>query len=247
MHESWNACSGSEISARRSAARSPKRRYSVPLPTPAAAATSSIEKWSIPTSWTSRAAAHRMRSRLRRASARSRSAGAGPDIGSSNWGTTCSTLNRLGVPGSHPCGQHAEELLEGVAQIGLDEVAVAAEGAAGLADRQLAVEDVGAGDAEDLLDVRLGPDGAEQAGGGADDGDRLALQRAVGEGAGGPVQRVLEHAGDGAVELGRGDEDAVGVGDGLAQAGHGRVLGLDVEIGVVVREGPEGGGERQLS
>src|SRR3954447_9784582 len=146
MHESWNACSGSEISAGSSAARSPKRRYTVPLPTPAAAATSSIEKWSIPTSWTSRAAAHRMRSRLRRASARSRSAGAGPDIGSSNCGTTWSTLNRLGVPGSHPCGQHAEQLLEGAAQVGLDQVAVVPEGTAGLADGQLAVEHVGTGD-----------------------------------------------------------------------------------------------------
>src|SRR3954452_20598166 len=163
---------------------------------------------SMPTRSISRAVAHRMRSRLRRASARSRSAGAGSDIGSSNLGTTWSTLNRLGIPGSQPCGQYAEELLEGVAQVVVEQVAVVAEGAGGLADRQLAVEHVGADDAEDLLGLGLRPDRAEQAGGRADDGDGLALQGVVGERARGPVQRVLQRAGDRAVELGGGDEDA---------------------------------------
>src|SRR3954463_14441021 len=98
-----------------------------------------MEKLSMPQRSTSRAVAQRMRSRLRRASARSRSAGAASDIGSSNWGATWSTLDRLGVPGSHPCGQHAEELLEGVAEVVVEQVAVVAERAAGLAHRQLAV------------------------------------------------------------------------------------------------------------
>src|SRR4051812_10215859 len=151
---------------------------------------------SMPTRSIRRAVAQRMRSRLRRASARSRSAGAGPDIGSSEGGATASTLNRLRLPGTYARGQDAEELLQRVAQIRLDQMAIVAEGARGLADRQLAVEHVGADDAEDLLGLGLGPDRAEQAGRGADDRDRLALERAVGERPRGPVQRVLEHAGD---------------------------------------------------
>src|SRR3954469_24445412 len=107
----------------------------------------------IPRSATNRAAAHRMRSRLRRASARSRSAGAASDIGSSKGGTTDSTLNRLRVPGSHSCGQDAEELFQCTPEIVVEQVAVVAERAGRLPHGQLAVEHVGTDDPERLLDL----------------------------------------------------------------------------------------------
>jgi len=54
MIASCNALSRSLSTARASAAREPKRRNSVPLPTPAAAATSSIETHVAPRSANSR-------------------------------------------------------------------------------------------------------------------------------------------------------------------------------------------------
>src|SRR2546427_2754824 len=71
MKLSWKARSRSSSNARNSPLRSPKRRNSVPLPTPAEHATSSIVTPSTPRSETSRWAAHRIASRLRAASARS--------------------------------------------------------------------------------------------------------------------------------------------------------------------------------
>src|SRR3954452_21779662 len=237
---SWKSFSGSSMSARNSDERSPKRRYSVPLPTPASAATSSIDTQSRPRCSISRAAAHRMLSRLRRASERSRLATGGAGIGSSiGWGTTWSTVCGLRFLYTRPSGQDAHQLGERVAQLGLGQPAVAVERRGRLADRQLAVEDVRADHAEDLADLRLGPDRAEQAGRGADDGDGPALQRVVGERARRPVQRVLQHAGDGAVVLGGRDEDAVGVLDRLAQPGDRLGRGLDVDVAVVVGQVPQ--------
>ena len=71
MNASWKPLSRSDSSERASDARSPKRRNSVPLPTPASAAIASIDVQLTPFSANSFSAAARIRRRLRAASARS--------------------------------------------------------------------------------------------------------------------------------------------------------------------------------
>src|SRR6476620_486582 len=67
------------------------------------------------------------------------------------------------------------------------------------------LEDAGAGDADGLAGLILGPDAAVLAEGGAHDGGGLAAQGAGAEGAGEPVDGVLQRRGDGAVVF-RGDQ-----------------------------------------
>ena len=97
------------------------------------------------------------------------------------------------------------------AELGVGERVVGVEGRVGHADRQLGLEHVRARGLERLADLGLRPDGAEQAGAGPDHGARLLAQDVVGERARGPVERVLEPAGDRGVVLGRGDQEPVGL------------------------------------
>jgi hypothetical protein len=90
------------------------------------------------------------------------------------------------------------------------------------ADRELGVDHARPGEAERLAQLRLGPDGPEDPGAGADHRDRLVAPGVVGERARRPVDRVLEAAGHRAVVLGRRDQDRVRGGDGAAQALDGR-------------------------
>ena len=65
---------------------------------------------------------------------------------------------------------------------------------------------------------------------GADDGGRLAVERALTPRAGRPVERVLEHAGDRAAVLGGHDDDAVDVLDRLLEVARDlRVVGVVVD------------------
>jgi hypothetical protein len=88
-----------------------------------------------------------------------------------------------------------------------------------------------------LADLGLGPDRAEHPGAGADDGDRLALEGVGGERARGPVEGVLELAGEGGVVLGRRDQDGVGGRDRIAQLGGALGRSGDVVVLVVGRNG----------
>jgi hypothetical protein len=103
-----------------------------------------------------------------------------------------------------------EDVLEACAELVVGEREVVVEGLVCVADRELVVEDVRAGGCEHLSELGLRPDGAEEAGAGADDGDRLLAQRVTGVGAGGPVEGVLELPGDRGVVFGGGDEQRVG-------------------------------------
>src|SRR4051794_9262415 len=85
---SWKAASCSESTAAHRPARSPNARNSVPLPTPASWAMTSIETFSGPRSSNSRAAVQSTRSWLRIASARRR--GCWPATGSSTTSGSCS-------------------------------------------------------------------------------------------------------------------------------------------------------------
>ena len=66
-----------------------------------------------------------------------------------------------------------EDVLEACAQLVVGEREVVVEGLVCVSDRELVVEDVRAGGGEHLPELGLRPDGAEDAGAGADDGDRL--------------------------------------------------------------------------
>jgi hypothetical protein len=84
---------------------------------------------------------------------------------------------------------------------------------------------------QDLADLGLGPHRTEEAGARADDGARLVAQDVVRERARGPVERVLERARQRGVVLGGGDEERVGLGDGVEELpdGLGR-RGLEVLV-----------------
>ena len=75
-------------------------------------------------------------------------------------------------------------------------------------------------EARTLRSLGLSPDGAEASRRSADDGGGLALKGCRRPRARGPVDRVLEHARDRRVVLGRRDQQCVGVGDRAAQRGH---------------------------
>ena len=111
------------------------------------------------------------------------------------------------------------------------------EGAVGHADGQLGLEHVRAGRLERLAHLGLRPDGAEQAGARADHGGGLLLEHVVGERARGPVERVLEPAGDRGVVLRRGDQERVGRLDRVEEVLHGRGR---VVLEVLVEDGQAG-------
>ena len=146
-------------------------------------------------------------------------AGAVGRLGSSKgWSTTSSTLRPPRLPRRPPVRPARRRSPPRASRrLGAREIAVVAEGDVRLADGELVARGCPRRSSEDLADVGLGPDRAEQAGRGADHGDGLARRPLSGNGPRGPVERVLEHARDRPVELGRGDEHAVGPGDRLAQ------------------------------
>ena len=115
--------------------------------------------------------------------------------------TDCST----GDPTSR--SRSPSTIAEAVAELGVGERAVELEGGVRQADRQLGVERMRTRRLERLADLRLRPDGAEQAGARPDDRGRLLAQHVVGERARGPVERVLEPAGDRRVVLRGGDQE----------------------------------------
>ena len=118
------------------------------------------------------------------------------------------------------------------------EPALLGERVGGEPDGQLAIDHPRADGAEDLAQVGLGPHRAEQAGARAHDRDGLALQRARLERPREPVQRVLELAGDRVVVLRRGEQDDVGLVDGVGQrAEHPRARLARVVVAVVGRHG----------
>ena len=82
------------------------------------------------------------------------------------------------------CGDWLAELgeqpLQAIAQLAVDQLQAGVEGVGRAADAELVVEHVGAGGGEHLAQLGLGPDGAEQAGAGADDRDRLPPQGVAG-------------------------------------------------------------------
>src|SRR6478735_7767104 len=104
-------------------------------------------------------------------------------------------------------------------------------------DCQLDVlEDLGAGDTHGLAGLVLGPYAAELAKGGSDNRGGLAGQGAGAEGAGQPVDGVLQRCRDGAVMLRRDQQDGVGLVGGGPQGGGGRGH-LAFEVDVLVVEG----------
>ena len=111
------------------------------------------------------------------------------------------------------------------------------EGRVGHPDRQLGFERVRARRLERLADLRLRPDGAEQAGARPDHRGRLLAQHVVGERARGPVERVLEPAGDRRVVLGGGDQEAVGLLDRGEELLHRRRRGV---LEVLIEDGQAG-------
>jgi hypothetical protein len=88
---------------------------------------------------------------------------------------------------------------------------------------------------EHLLQLALRPHRAERTGARTDHGDGLAADRRLGDGAGDPVERVLERTRDRPVVLGRREEDRVRLGDrGLERVD--RVRSEIIEILVVCRD-----------
>ena len=142
-----------------------------------------------------------------------------------------------------PRDQLAHDVAERGSLLRVEQPTVVAERRVRLSDRQLHLQDVRADDSKHLAGLGLRPHGAEQARGRPDDGDGLAAQRVFGERPRRPVERVLQRAGDRPVELRSGDQETVGRGDRAAQPRDrvDRVLG--VEIGVVVRELRQAGGD----
>src|SRR3954462_1618056 len=88
----------------------------------------------------------------------------------------------------------------------------------GAGDGDLRPDDAGADESEALLQVLLGPEGAELARARADDGDRLVPEHGLEPGARGPVDRVLEPTRHRAVVFGCREEDRIGGRPVLAQA-----------------------------
>ena len=133
----WRSPSSANVSP----ARSPKRRYIVPIPTPAACATSCIETQSGPRSANSSVAASRMRLRFEAASARSVcSAGSSISGSSSMLGASC-RLREL--RGAHARATSSRTMLaERGAQAGVEQRAVGRPRVVRLPDRQLALEHV---------------------------------------------------------------------------------------------------------
>jgi nucleotide-binding universal stress UspA family protein len=76
----------------------------------------------------------------------------------------------------HAVHEVGEDALEARAELAIGESEVVVEGFLCIADRQLVVEHVRAGGRQHLPKLGLRPDGAEQPGASADDGDRFAAQ-----------------------------------------------------------------------
>ena len=106
----------------------------------------------------------------------------------------------------------------------------------GVPHGELDVGHASAGRAQDLAQLGLGPDGAEHPGAGPDHGDGLVAQRARGGRPRGPVDGVLEHAGDRRVVFRGREQQGVGVGDRLPETGDGRRAVADVVVLVVGRD-----------
>src|SRR5579862_1602851 len=125
------------------------------------------------------------------------------------------------------------ELLE---QLTVEETALVVEALGRAADRDLRADGACAGDAEDSLQILLRPQGAELACACAGNRDRLVAEGRVEPRPRCPVDRVLQTAGDGAVVLGRDEEDRVGGAPRLAQPAHRLRRVVAVEFLVVERQ-----------
>src|SRR5258707_6925137 len=91
---------------------------------------------------------------------------------------------------------------EPVEELAVQQAALRVELLVRAGDGELVPDDAGAGDAEHLPEVGLRPHGAELARAGADDGHGLVAQSALAHRARGPVDRILQDAGNRAVVLG---------------------------------------------
>ena len=100
-------------------------------------------------------------------------------------------------------------------------------------DGELGVEHASARGRQDLAQLRLRPDRAEDPAARADDRDGLVAERIHGERPRKPVDSVLQLARNRRVVLGRAEEDRVGAGDVRAQSRDGRRRRVDVVVLVV--------------
>ncbi len=122
---------------------------------------------------------------------------------------------------------------EPVEELAVQQAALRVELLVRAGDGELVPDDAGAGDAEHLPEVGLRPHGAELARAGADHGHGLVAQSALAHRARGPVDRVLQHAGNRTVVLGCGEEDRVRRRPLLTETADGRGELLELEILVV--------------
>src|SRR5262249_13007646 len=129
-------------------------------------------------------------------------------------------------------GQVQPELFE---DFSVEEASFGVEPLVRTGDGNLRPDDPGACDAEDPLQVLLGPERAEPARARADDGNRLVAEYSLQPGARRPVDRVLEPARDRAVVLGRREEDRGGRCPVLAQAAY-RIGRVGLEVLVIERQ-----------
>src|SRR5215212_8777334 len=84
-------------------------------------------------------------------------------------------------------------------------------------NREVALDDAGAGACEHLTQLRLRPDRAEHAGAGADDRGRLVADRRCGLRPRCPVDRVLQLTRNGRVVLRGREEEGIGAGDRVVE------------------------------
>src|SRR5262245_4928924 len=130
-----------------------------------------------------------------------------------------------------------EELGQLRADAGVDELTALVEAHERLGNEHLRLlQHVGAGELESGAELLLGAGGAPAAGRGAHDRDRLACQRRAERRARGPVDRVLEHARNAAVVLGRGDQERVGFSDRLLETDDGLGIAGCLDVVVVERQ-----------
>src|SRR4051794_38548506 len=92
--------------------------------------------------------------------------------------------------------ERRHDLGELVAELALEQAPVGVEMAVRVAEGEVALDDTRAGRAEHLAQLGLRPYRAEGAGARPDDGDRLVAEHVRRDRARGPVERVLQLAGD---------------------------------------------------
>src|SRR6266480_4251591 len=143
-------------------------------------------------------------------------------------------------------GQRLEGEAEPLVELAVEQPPVPVEALVRPGDRKLVTDDARARGAEDLAQIRLRPHRAELADARTDHSDGLVGQRGFELGARGPVDGVLEPAGNRAVVLGRREEDRVRRAPLLAQPGDGRRNLSVFQILVVDRQVAEAGRIEEL-